>query len=166
MLMRRLPLRLMVFGTLAVVAGCSSEVTEKTLPGTWRASGDGMGMSFRIKSENPNAKPSEITAAAKTLSATSLEIKNDASYSLTYGVNTYAGTWKFDKEAALVELAVETQNGETADPTNAMVNGFLGIVNQKDGTIKLFNGDRKTYEELKKRGDKGADALNVKLRKA
>jgi hypothetical protein len=166
MLMLYLRLRLMVFGVLAVVAGCSSEVSEKTLPGTWRASGDGTGMTLRIKSENPNAKPSEITAAAKILSATSLEVKHDATYSLTYGVNTFGGTWKFDKEAGLVELAVETQNGEAADPKNSMENGFLGIVNQKDGTMKLFNGDQKTYEELKKRGDKGADALNVRLRKA
>jgi hypothetical protein len=73
-------------------------------------------MALKIKSGSSNAKNSEVMAAAQMLSATSLEIKKDATYSLVHGVNTFAGTWKFDKEAALVELDINTANGEAADP--------------------------------------------------
>lgn len=148
-----------------IVTGCSTELTEQTLVGTWRASGSGTGMAMKIKSESPDAKNADILAAAKALSATSLDITEN-SYSLHYGANQFEGTWKFDKEAGLIELDVKTQNGEAADPKTTFATGFLAIVDRKDRSMRLFPGDRKSYEELKRNGDKGADLLNVRLRKA
>ncbi|HWB13877.1 MAG TPA: hypothetical protein VG826_31915 [Pirellulales bacterium] len=160
------PIRRIIPAVLLVVTGCTgSEITERTLVGTWRAKGSGTGMAMKIKSENPNAKSSEVLAAAKALSATSLEIKEGPLFTLAYGVNTYDGSWKFDKEAGFVELDVKTMNGEDADPKQILTSAFLGIIDRKDGTMRLFPGDRKTYEDLKQRNDKGADLLNVRLHK-
>jgi hypothetical protein len=150
---------------IVLLAGCSSEITEQTLVGAWQASSTGAGKALKIKSENPNAKSADVLAAAKLLSATTLEITKDG-YSLMYGVNKFEGTWKFDKDAGLVELDVKTQNGEVADPKTSFTTGFLAIVDQKDQSMRLFPGTRNTYEELKRNGDKGANALNIKLRRA
>jgi hypothetical protein len=159
------PIRRIVPAILLVCTGCGpSEITQKTLVGTWRARGSGTGMAFKIKSENPDAKGSEALTVAKALSATSLEIKEGAQFTLAYGGKTYDGSWEFDKEAGFVELNVKTVNGEPADP-NEMFSAFLGIVDHKDGTMRLFPGPRKSYEELKQKKDKGADMLNVRLHK-
>ena len=147
---------------LVIVAGCSGEITQQTLVGTWRAKGTGTGTAFKIKAENPNVKGSEALAAGKILSATSLEIK-DGAFTLSFGGGTYEGSWTFDKEAGMVEMDAKTVNGEAADPKNAIFTAFLGIVDQKTRTIRLFPGTRKNYEELKQRGDKGSDILNVRL---
>jgi hypothetical protein len=148
---------------LVVVAGCSGEITERTVVGTWRAKGTGTGTAFKIKSADPNVKGSDALAAGKVLSATLLEIK-DAAFTLAYGMGTYEGSWKFDKEAGLLEMEAKTVNGEAAD-ANQTFTAFLGIVDQKTRTIRLFPGTRKNYDELKQKGDKGADILNVRLHK-
>jgi hypothetical protein len=147
------------------VAGCSGEITERTLVGTWRATGSGTGTAFKIKSESPEVRGSDALAAGKLLSTTALEIKDGGLFSLSYGAKTYDGSWKFDKEAGFVELDAKTVDGEPADPKETLFSAFLGIVDQKTRTMKLFPGSRNSYQELKQKGDKGADLLNVKLRK-
>ena len=122
-------------------------------------------MAFKIKSENPGAKPAEIIAAAKILGATSLEIKKDAAFSLQYGVNKYDGSWKLDNQEKIVELAVKNMNGEVADVKNILTGTFLGVMDKGDGTMRLFPGDRKGYEASKNKGDKGFEVMSVRLRK-
>jgi hypothetical protein len=160
------PTRRIAPALLVLVAGCSGEITERTLVGTWRATGTATGTALKIKSENPNAKSSEVLAAAKVLNATALKIKKDFLFTLAYGVNTYDGSWKYDEEAGFVELDVKTMNGEPADPGQMLTSAFLGVIDRKNATMRLFALGRASYEELKKNGNKEADLLNVRLRKA
>src|SRR5262245_54322153 len=90
--------RVLCAGILLVVSGCRSETTEETLIGKWNASTTGVGRALKIKSDHPNANSTQIVAAARLLSATTMELETDAKFSLVYGANTFAGSWNFDKE--------------------------------------------------------------------
>src|SRR5262249_6193880 len=125
----------------------------------------GIGSAFKIKSGSPDAKGSDIVAAAKILAATSLDLKKDGVYSLQYGVNKYDGSWKFDQQEAMIELTVAKMNGEAADVKNLLTGTFLGVMDRDDGTMRLYPIDRKAFDELKRRGDKGPEAMSVRLRK-
>jgi len=151
---------------LLLVVGCSSEMSEQTLTGKWGAvDKTGIGPAFKIKSGHPDAKGSEILAASKLLAATSLELKSDGVFSLNYGVNKFDGSWKFDKEAAMVDLTVAKMNGEVADVNKMLTAGYLGVMDRDDGTMRFYPIDRKGYEEAKRRGEKGPEAISVRLRK-
>src|SRR5262249_45411365 len=125
----------------------------------------GTGMAFKIKSENPGAKSSEIIAAAKILGATSLEIKKDSAFSLQYGAGKYDGSWKLDNADKIVELAVKTVNGEAVDVKNLLTGMFLGVMDRGDGTMRLYPADRKGYEQSKGKSDNGLEVMSVRLRK-
>ena len=163
---RRQTLRVGLFLLVAGCMGCSSEMSEQTLSGKWSAvDKTGIGSAFKIKAGAPDAQGSQIVAAAKLLAATSLELKKDGEFSLQFGVNKYDGSWKFDKQAALVDLAVAKMNGEAADVKNMLSGSFLGVMDPDKGTMRLYPIDRKSYEELKRKGDNGYDAMSVKLQK-
>jgi hypothetical protein len=143
-----------------------SEVTEQTLIGKWSATDkSGIGRAFKLKSEHPDAKGSEVLAAAKILAATSLDLKKDGVFTLVYGAGKYGGSWKFDKQDAMVELEVTTVNDQVADVKNLLTGAFLGVIDREDGTMRLYPIDRKGYEASKKRGDKGPENLSVLLSK-
>jgi len=155
-----------LFLLVAGCTGCSAEMSEQTLSGKWSAvDKTGIGSAIKIKAGAPDAQGSQIVAAAKLLAATSLELKKDSEFSLQFGVNKYDGSWKFDKQAAMVDLTVAKMNGEAADAKNMLTGTFLGIMDRDKGTMRLYPIDRKSYEELKRRGDKGPDAMSVKLQK-
>jgi hypothetical protein len=162
-------LQMLRVGLLLLFAGCmgcSSEMSEQTLSGKWGAiDKTGIGPAFKIKAGAPDAKGSDIVAAAKLLAATSLELKKDGDFSLQFGVNKYDGSWKFDKQAAMVDLTVAKMNGEAADVKNMLTGSFLGVMDRDKGTMRLYPIDRKGYEEFTRRGDKGPDAMSVKLQK-
>src|SRR5262249_35390154 len=99
------------------------------------------------------------------LATTSLELKKDGAFTLVYGANKYRGSWKFDNQDAMVDLDVTTVNGEVADKKNLLTGAFLGVMDREDGTMRLYPVNRKEYEEFKKRGDKGPEALSVRLGK-
>jgi hypothetical protein len=82
-----------------------------------------------------------------------------------YGVNRYDGSWKFDKGNAMVDFTVAKMNGEVADVKNLLTGALLGVMDRDDGTMRFYRIDRKGYEEFKKRGDKGPEAMSVRLRK-
>ena len=160
--------RALTAGLVLLVAGCMGrpEFTEKTIIGKWTStSKSGIGQAFRIKAEHPDAKASEILAAAKLLAATSLELNKDGVFALAYGVNKLGGSWQFDEKDAMVELEVTTRNGQPVDPKTLLLSAFLGVIDRDDATMRLYPVDRKGYEESRKRGDKGVDALSVRLEK-
>src|SRR5262249_36160566 len=97
--------------------------------------------------------------------ATSLELKKDGDFSLQFGVNRYDGSWKFDQQAAMVDLTVAKMNGEAADVKNMLTGSFLGVMDRDKGTMRLYPIDRKGYEEFKRRGEKGPEEMRVKLKK-
>jgi hypothetical protein len=161
---RTLPvgLLLLVVGCM----GCSSEMSEQTLAGRWGATDkSGVASAIKIKSGSPDSKGSDIVAAAKILAATSLELKKDGEFSLQFGVNKYDGSWKFDQAEAMVDLTVAKMNGEVVDVKNLLTGSFLGVMNRDDWTMRLYPIDRKGYQEFKRRGDKGPEAMSVRLQK-
>ena len=94
-----------------------------------------------------------------------MDLKKDGVFSLRYGANKYVGSWQVEKEDKMVELEVTKVNGDAADVKNLLTSAFLGVMDRKDGTMRLYPLSRRDYEESKQRGDQGFDALSVRLKK-
>jgi hypothetical protein len=84
---------------------------------------------------------------------------------LQYGTGRYEGSWKLDNADKTIEMAVKTVNGEVADVKNLLTGTFLGVMDQGDGTMRLYPVDRKGYEESKGKADSGLEVMSVRLRK-
>ena len=63
--------RVLPVSFVLLMMGCSSEITPRSLVGTWGAADkSGVGTAFKIKSNAPDAKGSDIVAVSQVLAAT------------------------------------------------------------------------------------------------
>ena len=84
---------------------------EQRLIGKWKADSSAAGVAMKaakLKADNPEISGADATAYARSLTNVSLDLNKDKSCAFVTGGNTLKGTWKFDKEAKIVELDLQT----------------------------------------------------------
>ena len=129
---------------------------EQRLIGKWKADSSAAGVAMKaakLKADNPEISGSEATAYARSLTNVSLALNKDKSCAFVTGGNTLKGTWKFDKEAKIVELDLQTAEvapeNKDKNPDGFKPTTYIAIVEDGGDKIEVLPIDRAGYEVVK-----------------
>jgi hypothetical protein len=139
----------------ALLVGCSMD-PEQRLIGKWKADSSAAGVAMKaakMKADNPEISGSDAMAYARSLTKVSLDLNKDKSCTLVTGGNTLKGTWKFDKEASLVELDLKTaeiaEENKAKNPEGFKPQTFVVVVEDGGDKLEVLPMPRESYEMVK-----------------
>jgi hypothetical protein len=140
----------------AYFVGCSMD-PEQRLVGKWKADSSAAGVAMKaakLKADNPNISGAEATAYARSLTNVSLALNKDKSCAFVSGGNTLKGTWKFDKEAKLVELDLKTaeiaEENKAKNPDGFKPTTYVAEVQDGGDRLEVIPYSRSGYEAITK----------------
>jgi hypothetical protein len=128
---------------------------EQRLIGKWKADSSAASVAMKaakLKADNPEISGSEATAYARSLTNVSLDLNKDKSCAFVTGGNTLKGTWKFDKEAKLVELDLQTaeiaEENKAKNPDGFTPKTYVAEVQDGGDRLEVIPFDRSGYETI------------------